>query len=141
MRISTRFILIGTQHGENVGAAARAMKTMGFDDLALVAPSDPKVLHRHKVIKRANGANEVLKNAGLLASLDEAVCDRTVACDTGMPFGMFRTRQKRDYVEPRVCFNKLAAGAGAGEGGGELRLALDFGAPKIRCAGRTSKVY
>ena len=31
----TRFILIQTSHAGNVGAAARAMKTMGFDDLVL----------------------------------------------------------------------------------------------------------
>ena len=31
--LHTRFILIQTSHAGNVGAAARAMKTMGFDDL------------------------------------------------------------------------------------------------------------
>ena len=40
----TRFILIGTSHAGNVGAAARAMKVMGFDDLVLVAPRWPDVL-------------------------------------------------------------------------------------------------
>jgi tRNA/rRNA methyltransferase len=42
----TRFILINTSHAGNVGAAARAMKTMGFDDLVLVAPRWPNVLRR-----------------------------------------------------------------------------------------------
>ena len=36
--MKTRFVLINTSHAGNVGAAARAMKTMGFDDLVLVAP-------------------------------------------------------------------------------------------------------
>ena len=36
--MQTRFILINTSHAGNVGAVARAMKTMGFDDLVLVAP-------------------------------------------------------------------------------------------------------
>ena len=36
--LKTRFILINTSHAGNVGAAARAMKVMGFDDLVLVAP-------------------------------------------------------------------------------------------------------
>jgi tRNA C32,U32 (ribose-2'-O)-methylase TrmJ len=34
----TRFVLVGTSHAGNVGAAARAMKVMGFSDLVLVAP-------------------------------------------------------------------------------------------------------
>ena len=34
----TRFVLIETSHAGNVGAVARAMKVMGFDDLVLVAP-------------------------------------------------------------------------------------------------------
>jgi hypothetical protein len=38
----TRFILIDTSHAGNVGAAARAMKVMGFDDLVLVnGPAGP----------------------------------------------------------------------------------------------------
>ena len=37
----TRFILIETSHAGNVRAAARAMKTMGFADLVLVAPRWP----------------------------------------------------------------------------------------------------
>ncbi|MFN7855840.1 MAG: RNA methyltransferase, partial [Acidovorax sp.] len=34
----TRFILIETSHPGNVGAAARALKVMGFDEMILVAP-------------------------------------------------------------------------------------------------------
>ena len=33
-----RIILVGTQHPGNIGAAARAMKTMGLSRLVLVAP-------------------------------------------------------------------------------------------------------
>ena len=36
--MKTRFILINTSHAGNVGAAARAMKTMGFTEMVLVAP-------------------------------------------------------------------------------------------------------
>ena len=51
-----RFILIEPSHNGNVGAAARAMKTMGFDELWLIAPRDPKVLNRDETIQRASGA-------------------------------------------------------------------------------------
>ena len=42
----TRFILIETSHAGNVGAAARAMKVMGFDELVLVKPRWPNVLRK-----------------------------------------------------------------------------------------------
>ena len=42
----TRFVLVGTSHAGNVGAAARAMKVMGFADLVLVAPRFADVLQR-----------------------------------------------------------------------------------------------
>ena len=58
--MQTRFILINTSHAGNVGAAARAMKTMGFDDLVLVAPRWPNVLRREETIQRASGALDVL---------------------------------------------------------------------------------
>ena len=44
--MKTRFILIRTSHAGNVGAAARAMKVMGFPDLVLVAPRWANVLRR-----------------------------------------------------------------------------------------------
>ncbi|MFP5443953.1 MAG: TrmH family RNA methyltransferase, partial [Betaproteobacteria bacterium] len=54
--MKTRFVLINTSHAGNVGAAARAMKTMGFDDLVLVAPRWANVLRREETIQRASGA-------------------------------------------------------------------------------------
>ena len=55
--VKTRFILIGTSHAGNVGAVARAMKVMGFDDLVLVAPRWDDVLRRQEAIDRASGGN------------------------------------------------------------------------------------
>src|SRR3989344_1482770 len=54
--MKTRFVLINTSHAGNVGAAARAMKTMGFDDLVLVAPRSANVLRRAETIQRASAA-------------------------------------------------------------------------------------
>lgn len=39
--MKTRFVLINTSHAGNVGAAARAMKVMGFDDLVLATKRRP----------------------------------------------------------------------------------------------------
>jgi tRNA/rRNA methyltransferase len=82
--MKTRFILIQTSHAGNVGAAARALKTMGFDDLVLVAPRWPNVLRREETIQRASGALDVLHNARIVATLDEALDGMSHLCATAM---------------------------------------------------------
>ena len=92
--MKTRFILINTSHAGNVGAAARAMKTMGFGDLVLVAPRWANVLNREETIQRASGALDVLKNARIVATLDEALDGMTHLCATAMT--------PRDFGPPTV---------------------------------------
>ena len=82
--VKTRFILINTSHAGNVGAAARAMKVMGFDDLVLVAPRWPDVLTRDETIQRASGATDVLDKARIVATLDEALEGVSYLCATAM---------------------------------------------------------
>ncbi|MES2999462.1 MAG: RNA methyltransferase [Pseudomonadota bacterium] len=82
--MKTRFILINTSHAGNVGAAARAMKVMGFDDLVLVAPRWPDVLTREETIQRASGALDVLENARIAPTLDDALDGVTHLCATAM---------------------------------------------------------
>lgn len=82
--MKTRFVLIQTSHAGNVGAAARAMKVMGFDDLVLVAPRWDNVLRREETIQRASGALDVLKNARIVQTLDEALDGMTHLCATAM---------------------------------------------------------
>lgn len=82
--MKTRFILIGTSHAGNVGAAARAIRTMGFDDLVLVAPRWPDVLQREETRARASGATDVLAKARIAATLDEALAGITHLCATAM---------------------------------------------------------
>ncbi|MDD5324357.1 MAG: RNA methyltransferase [Polaromonas sp.] len=82
--MKTRFVLINTSHPGNVGASARAMKVMGFDDLVLVAPRWANVLKREETIQRASGALDVLKNARIVATLDEALDGMAHLCATAM---------------------------------------------------------
>jgi tRNA/rRNA methyltransferase len=82
--MQTRFILINTSHAGNVGAAARAMKTMGFDDLVLVAPRWANVLRREETIQRASGALDVLAKARIVDTLDEALEGISHLCATAM---------------------------------------------------------
>ena len=71
--MKTRFILIQTSHAGNVGGVARAMKVMGFTDLVLVAPRWANVLRREETIQRASGALDVLRDARIVDTLDEAL--------------------------------------------------------------------
>ena len=93
--MQTRFILINTSHAGNVGAAARAMKTMGFDDLVLVAPRWPNVLRREETIQRASGALDVLAKCRIVDTLDEALDGLTHLCATAMT--------PRDFGPPTVA--------------------------------------
>ena len=71
----TLFVLVGASHAGNVGAAARAIKTMGFADLGLVAPRFADVLGQPQAIAMASGAQDLLQRARLGASLDEVAGD------------------------------------------------------------------
>ena len=80
----TRFILIETSHPGNVGAAARALKVMGFDEMVLVAPRYANVLRKEETIQRASGANDVLDKTRIVDTLDEALDGVTHLCATAM---------------------------------------------------------
>ena len=99
--MQTRFILLNTSHAGNVGAAARAMKTMGFDDLVLVAPRWANVLRREETIQRASGANDVLANARVVDTLEEALEGVDHLCATAMTPRDFGppTRSPRNHFE------------------------------------------
>ena len=101
----TRFVLVGTSHAGNVGAAARAMKVMGFSDLVLVAPRFPDVLAMPDAAAFASGATDVLAAARVVPTLAEALDGITWACATAMT--------PRDFgpptATPRECFTRLAS--------------------------------
>ena len=99
--MKTRFILIQTSHAGNVGGAARAMKTMGFDDLVLVAPRWANVLRREETTQRASGANDVLANARIVDTLEEALDGISHLCATAMTPRDFGppTRSPREHFE------------------------------------------
>ena len=90
----TRFILLNTSHAGNVGAAARAIKVMGFEEMVLVAPRWANVLRREETIQRASGALDVLTNARIVDTLDEALDGMTHLCATAMT--------PRDFGPPTV---------------------------------------
>jgi len=101
-----RFVLVGTSHAGNVGAAARALKVMGFSDLVLVAPRAANVQRRAEAIALASGATDVLASARVVGSLAEALDGITYACATAMTPRDFGPPNRA----PRELFATLAAG-------------------------------
>ncbi|MDX1508252.1 MAG: RNA methyltransferase [Woeseiaceae bacterium] len=70
--MSVRIVLVGTTHPGNIGAVARAMKNMGLRDLALV---EPRYFPHEEATARASGADDVLENATVVDTLEEAIAD------------------------------------------------------------------
>ena len=115
----TRFILIGTSHAGNVGAAARAMKVMGFEDLVLVAPRWPDVQHHAEAHAMASGATDVLERARVVSTLVEALDGINFACATAMTPRDFGPPTR----SPRELFTELAQQA--------QRVAFVFGSERF----------
>jgi tRNA (cytidine32/uridine32-2'-O)-methyltransferase len=67
---SIRIVLIATSHPGNIGSTARAMKTMGLNSLYLVAP---KSFPDNKAKEMAAGADDILQQAVVTNTLDEAL--------------------------------------------------------------------
>jgi len=115
----TRFVLVGTSHAGNVGAAARAIKVMGFSELVLVAPRWPDVLQRDEAVAMASGATDVLEGARVVATLGEALDGVTWVGATAMT--------PRDFgpptFAPREVFGELAASG--------RRVAFVFGSERF----------
>lgn len=79
MSIDIVFVMVGTTHTGNLGASARAMKTMGFSTLRLV---DTCPHLSEEALARSSGANDVLKQAKKFASLKDAIADCRVVIGT-----------------------------------------------------------
>lgn len=100
MHIPVRIVLVEPSHPGNIGAAARAMKTMGLTDMALVAP---KIFPSEEATARASGADDVLARARVSATLVEAIAD------CGFVVGASaRLRSMRwPVVDPRTCAESI----------------------------------
>ena len=72
MLANFKVVLVETSHPGNIGAVARAMKNMGMDQLRLV---NPKLFPHADATARASGADDVLREAVVYASLQDAIAD------------------------------------------------------------------
>lgn len=100
-----RVVLVEPSHPGNVGAVARAMKTMGLSSLWLVRPQG---LPSAEATARASGADDLLHRARHADSLGEALTGCTVVA------GSSARRRGIEWPEqgPRECARTLVAGAG-----------------------------
>jgi len=67
-----RIVLVEPSHPGNIGAVARAMKNMALSDLVLVRP---KAFPHEEATARASGAHDLLSNARVVDSVEDAVAD------------------------------------------------------------------
>lgn len=94
------FILYKPAVPGNVGAAARAIKTMGFSHLRLIDPCDHLC---EEALMLAHGSHDILENAALFATFEEAVSDLDLlVCTTAKG----RTA-KHDYHSSRDLYTIL----------------------------------
>lgn len=111
-----RFVLVETSRAGNIGAAARAMKTMGFGELVLVNPRFPDAVRDPEAVAFASGAQDVLEGARIVGSMAEAL--------EGCNFAAAVSARLREFSPP-VWSPREFGGHVAGQG--ELHAALIFG--------------
>ncbi len=71
-------ILVHPQLVENIGMTARAMANCALTELRIVAPRDPWPLsdiHHQRMMAASSGADDILENAKLFATVEEAIAD------------------------------------------------------------------
>ena len=92
--------MVQPSHPGNVGAAARAIKTMGFGDLWLVAPRHPDMCRLAEAQALASGAGDVLAGAQTAGTLAEALSDVTLA---------FALTARPRFIGPPPCDIRVTA--------------------------------
>ncbi|MES9972852.1 MAG: TrmH family RNA methyltransferase, partial [Candidatus Thiodiazotropha sp.] len=103
-----RIVLVDTSHPGNIGAAARAMKNMSLRQLHLVTPQH---YPHQEATSRASGADDLLNNARVAGSLDEALTGCRLVVGTSA-----RTRSiDWPIVTPREAAAKLVQEARSGD--------------------------
>ena len=111
-----KFILVETSRPGTIGAAARAMKTMGFSQLVLVRPRFADATRDPEAIAFASGAQDVLEAAQVVDSIEAALA--------GCNFAAAVSARLREFsplvMPPRALAGQLAAAV-------DCRAALVFG--------------
>ena len=110
-----RVVLVKPSHPGNIGAAARALKTMGLSSLYLV---QPKSFPDAEATSRASGATDVLEQASVVDTLEEAL--------QGVSMAAALTSRRRELSLP-MQWSREAAGTLAVRARLDENVALVFG--------------
>ncbi len=99
-----RIVLVNTSHPGNIGGVARAMKNMGLQNLCLV---EPKIYPSDQAFARASGATDVLDNARVVETLDQALegCNYVVGASARgrhIPWPVFDPRELVEQMLPKI---------------------------------------
>lgn len=97
MKNNIRIVLVNPSHPGNIGAAARAMKNMGLHCLYLVQPE--KFPHP-EAIYRASRADDIVQNAKVVATLDDALVGCTYVFGT--------SAREREMSAPVINVREMA---------------------------------
>ena len=97
---SVKVVLVGTTHPGNIGAAARAIKNMGIFNLALV---EPKEFPSDIAIYRSKAAKDILENAEIYESLEDAIAGCKLVVGTSararsVPWPVFNPRDAAEEM-------------------------------------------
>jgi len=121
MQVPVRIVLIDPSHPGNIGSVARAMKNMGLTDLCLVRP---RAFPHAEANALAAGADDVLTEARIVASVAEAIADCAfIAGTTSRP-----RSYHWDFLTPRDVAARIVALPHA------TRTALLFGSERYGLA-------
>lgn len=113
------FVLVRPRAAGNIGAAARALKNMGFSDLRLVAPAR---FDAGRAAAMAVHARDVVGSARVYEELGAALADRTLSVGTTCRPGLYRSgtrplREVADELVSRAAVNRVAIIFGCEEHG------------------------
>lgn len=105
-----RIVLINTTHPGNIGSVARAMKTMGLAELYLV---NPEQYPHPKAVEMASNAGDVLADAVVVDSLEQAIGDCSLVIGTSarsrkIPWPLLAPREMAERIKQEPSSHRTA---------------------------------
>ena len=94
------FVLVEPSHVGNIGSCARAIRSMGFDRLSVVAPRDPHFRSAPQAVALAAGAADVLEQAREFPDLAQAL--------QGVQLAFATTGYAREFAAPPLEVRRAA---------------------------------
>lgn len=114
-----RFVLVAPSHVGNIGACARAIRSMGFTRLHVVRPQDPQFRAAPQALALAAGATDVLAQALAFDSLPDAL--------QGVHLALATTRYAREFASEVLEIRRAAQHVAQALEEHDVQVAFVFG--------------